>query len=84
MFKHELGMKARDKVTGFEGIITGRIEYLFGCNQYGLTPKIRDDGKPEDTHFFDEGRVEILGPGVSPEEVQVEKAGGINRDAPRR
>ena len=34
-----LGKKAKDKITGFEGIIVGKIIYLFGCNQYGIAPK---------------------------------------------
>lgn len=81
-FKHELGKEARDKVTNFKGIIIGRIDYLFGCAQYGLTPKVGEDGKTHDTQWFDEGRIEIIGNGVAPEEVQVEKRGGVNRDAP--
>jgi hypothetical protein len=78
----ELGKKAKDKVTGFEGIIIGRIEYLFGCNQYGLTPPAKD-GKTNDTQWFDEGRIEVIGNGVSPKSVKVEKNGGVNRDCPR-
>lgn len=39
IFKHKLGLKAKDKITGFEGIITARCEYLTGCNQYCLTPQ---------------------------------------------
>ena len=30
--KIKLGIKVRDKVTGFEGIATARIKYLNGCN----------------------------------------------------
>ena len=29
-----LGKKAKDKVTGFEGIITAKVIYLYGCAQY--------------------------------------------------
>ena len=78
----ELGQKAKDKVTGFEGILIGRIEYLFGCNQYGIAPEAKD-GKVNDTNWFDEGRIEITGPGVTAEEVKAEKPGGVNRDCPR-
>lgn len=77
-----LGQKAKDKVTGFEGIIIGRIEYLFGCTQYGLCPPA-NDGKTNDTQWFDEGRIEITGKGILPKEVKTEKNGGINRDCPR-
>lgn len=77
-----LGKEARDKITGFEGIIIGKINYLFGCAQYGIAPK-STDGKVNDTNWFDEGRIEIIGNGVAPEEVKVEKNGGVNRDYPR-
>ena len=78
----KLGQKAKDKITGFEGIIVARVEYLFGCDQYGVSPEAKD-GKVNDTLYFDEGRMEIIGSGVLPEEVRVEKKGGINRDCPR-
>lgn len=84
-FKHPLGAEAKDKISGFEGIIVGRIEYLFGCAQYGISPKVTEAGKPPgDTIYFDEGRIEVTGLGIKPEDVQSEKPGGVNRDAPRR
>lgn len=79
----QLGKEGKDKITGFQGIITARVEYLYGCAQYGLSPKVGEDGAVKDTSFFDEGRIAIVGPGIAPEEVQVEKKGGINRDMPR-
>ena len=80
----ELGQKARDKITGFAGIITGRAQYLYGCDQYVLAPPVKEaDGKIEQGQWFDEGRIEITGAGVTAAEVQVEKPGGPNRDAPR-
>jgi hypothetical protein len=77
-----LGKEARDKITGFEGIIIGKIYYLFGCSQYGIAPK-SVDGKINDTNWFDEGRIEIIGNGIQPEEVRAERNGGINRDCPK-
>ena len=80
-FIFELGKEAKDKITGFKGIIVGRVEYLFGCNQYGIAPKsIGTDGKLNDTNYFDEGRIEIIGKGILPKEVRVEKNGGENID----
>ena len=78
----ELGVRAKDKITGFEGIITSRITYLYGCDQYGIVPTVVDN-KIGDGQYFDEGRVEVLGRGILPEEVQVDKKGGINRDCPK-
>jgi hypothetical protein len=77
-----LGQKAKDKITGFEGILTGRAQYLFGCDQYCTAPPAKD-GKIGESQWFDEGRIEITGKGVLPEEVQVAKPGGPQRDCPR-
>lgn len=77
----ELGKKAKDKITGFTGIITGRAQYLTGCDQYVIAPPAIE-GKLESSQWFDEGRVEIIGDGVKAEDVAMEVAGGPNRDAP--
>lgn len=76
------GKKAKDKITGFEGIIIGKIQYLTGCDQYGIAPEAKD-GKVNDTNWFDTGRVVITGDGVTVPEVASAKNGGINRDCPR-
>ena len=84
MFMFELGLEAEDKITGIKGVIVGRIEYLFGCNQYGLAGKVSKEGKKPDTEWFDEGRIKIVGKGIKPEEVRVEKNGAdFNRDCPK-
>ena len=77
-----LGKKAIDKITGFEGIIIGKCEYLFGCNQYGITPPAKD-GKCGETQWFDEGRIEVIDDGITPESVKGTKNGGVNSDAPK-
>lgn len=80
----ELGVQARDKITGFTGIITGKASYLTGCDQYVLVPKMtEEDKKVRDSVWFDEGRLEVVGPGINAEEVQGEKNGGPQRDAPK-
>lgn len=77
-----LGKKAKDKVTGFEGIITGKINYLYGCSQYGIVPPASEN-KTHDCQWFDEGRIEIIGEGITAAEVKGPKPGGINRDCPK-
>lgn len=79
----ELGKKARDKITGFEGIIVCRCTYLTGCDQYGLVP-LAKDGVIKSSEWFDEGRIEVIGDGVALAEVQSKKKGGPNRDCPTR
>lgn len=61
MFVIPWGVKARDKVTGMEGIVTGRCEHLTGCNTIGLT-KITKDGDKYETFWFDETRLEVIDP----------------------
>lgn len=78
----ELGLEGKDKVTGFTGIITGRAQYLTGCDQYTLVPPAKD-GKLEPGQWFDEGRIEIVGVGISAASVAGPKPGGPQRDAPR-
>jgi hypothetical protein len=78
-----LGKQGKDKITGIEGIITSKVTYLYGCHQYGITPKVTGDGKRPETEYFDEGRIEITGPGVKPEDVQAKDPGGNNKDAPK-
>ena len=77
-----LGQKAKDKVTEFEGIIIGRIQYLTGCDQYGIVPPAKD-GETKECQWFDEGRVEITGAGLTAADVSTKKNGGVNRDCPR-
>lgn len=71
----ELGKKGKDKITGLEGIITGRATYLYGCDQYCLVPKSKD-GAISEGAWFDEGRLEVIDEGIKPESVQVEEKGG--------
>lgn len=71
-----MGKKAKDKITGFEGIIVGFCEFLYGCNQYGITPPMDKDGKLGGTQYFDEGRIEVIGEGVKPSDVRVKDPGG--------
>jgi hypothetical protein len=79
----KLGVKAKDKVTGFTGIVTGRAEYLTGCNQYGIAPPAGKDGKIPDTMWFDENRLEVVGKGVTIKTGTPKENGGPNRDSPR-
>ena len=51
----KLGDEARDKVSGFKGIVTCAAQYITGCDCYMLTSKkCGDDGK-----WFDVGRLEV-------------------------
>ena len=70
----KLGMKARDKVTGFEGIIVSRTEFLNGCVRYSIQPELNKKDKtiPSEA-WFDEQQIEIISKGVMMEQ---RKTGG--------
>ena len=62
MKSQKLGLKGRDKITGFEGIITGHCEYVSGCDQLLIVPcKLTKEGKRPESEWFDDQRVEIIG-----------------------
>lgn len=83
MFQHELGRKAKDQITGFEGILVARCEHLYGCNTYGVAPKLnKKDGKRGEVEWFDEGRLIVTGKGIKPEKVRVQDPGAEYNDHP--
>ncbi len=56
----KLGKKYKDKITGFEGVATGYVEYISGCNQLLLAPPVGSDGTLRDSQWFDEQRLKAL------------------------
>jgi len=61
MFKFELGTIAKDFVTGFEGMILGRTQYLTGCIQYGICPqRLKQDEAFPDWVWLDESRLRTI------------------------
>lgn len=80
-----IGKKAKDKVTGFIGIIVGSADYLYGCKQYLLVPKVKKDGSLDSGRWFDEGRLEIKRVAIKPSQVKSESGRNgaeFNSDAP--
>ena len=56
-----LGLPAKDKVTGFKGIVTSLSFDLFGCVQVVLTPETKKGGTNiENGHWLDVTRLKIL------------------------
>lgn len=74
----KLGDKAKDKITGFVGIVGAICKYLNGCTRIGILSKELDkEGKPMDYIWFDEPQVELVIP-------EVEEKGGENEGGPHR
>jgi hypothetical protein len=55
-----IGKVVRDKVTGFQGVVTGRTTWLNGCSRVIVHSQDLHDGKPIDAQWFDEPQVEIV------------------------
>ncbi len=53
-----LGFRVKDRVTGFEGVVSSVCFDLYGCIQAVVNPGLDKDGKPRDSHYFDIGRLE--------------------------
>jgi len=83
MEEEVLGKLGKDKVTGFEGVITARAKHLYGCDTLFLTAKVKDNKREDSGNgWYDKGRIEIIGEGIQPSSVQGDKPGGENLTAP--
>jgi len=81
MHEFELGTKVKCRVTGFKGIIVGRNEWINGCKQYLVKPKIDKSGKLVDGEWMDEEQLELNGKGIK---ISVEPTGGPPKDNRQR
>jgi len=65
----ELGCTAKDKVTGFTGIVVARYQEFcpeYGVGEYGYylqSTQLRD-GKPGEKQYFSDSRVEYVDRGL--------------------
>jgi hypothetical protein len=57
--KIELGQKVKDIITGFEGIVMCKVDYLTSCTHYGIQGEIVD-GKVPEYLYFDYKRLKII------------------------
>jgi len=79
-FKYLAGSHVKDKITGFEGVITCRCHWMFGCIRYDVTPMELDkDGQPQKSNGFDEDQLVLVE--TEPIEAKKEFTGGP-RDNP--
>jgi hypothetical protein len=78
--KIELGDIARDRITGFEGVVVCVDKWLHGCVRMVLQPRELKDGNPIDSHSFDEPQLEL----VSKKGAKTTGATGGPRPTPQR
>lgn len=75
----KLGNKVRCVITGYEGIATAKVEYINGCVQYCVKPKVGPDGKMDNSEYIDIQQLEVIEGGI---EVGSNPTGGPQRDCP--
>ena len=68
MFRYGLGIKAADAVTGLEGIVTARAQYLNGNVCYCIQPPAVDHKPASQVEWVDEAMLVVIGPGFDPPE----------------
>lgn len=77
----ELGDTVRDKVSGFKGTATSKTEFLNGCIQYDIIPKVGKDNKIIEGVAIDENSLEVIKKKLKP---RVKKeTGGPNHSSVR-
>ncbi len=65
VWEFDLGVEVKDVITGFQGVIMARTEYLTGCDRFGVQPqKLDKDGKERDANWYDGSRLRQVGKGV--------------------
>jgi len=82
--KIKLGSKVRDKITGFTGVATAKIEYLNGCVQICIRPPVGADNKMREHEYIDIDQIEVIDNGGTVwEKIEKKFTGGPQRDCPR-
>lgn len=59
-FAIALGVVVKDRLTGFKGRTTGRVQYITGCSQYAVQPDAKESGEFVEARYFDEHRLEVI------------------------
>lgn len=77
-----LGTTMKDQITGFKGVVVGYCQYITGCHQVLLVPKVGKDGSYVDSCWFDEQRCTQVGTKVV--DLDNTKTPGFDKAAPKR
>jgi hypothetical protein len=66
----KLGVKAKDLVTGFQGVIVVRIKHMYAGDRYGIQPPINEKKEIPEIKTFDEGDLEQIDPPLARKETK--------------
>jgi hypothetical protein len=59
-----LGDEVKDTVTGFQGIVVAKTNYIHGCTRVSVQPKVGKDKKVPEAQAFDEPALKVIKAGV--------------------
>jgi len=59
-FRVPIGARVRDRITGVEGVVVARTEYLRGCNRYSVQQAAGKNGEVPAWHMCEEDDCEVL------------------------
>lgn len=76
----KLGSKVKCKITGFEGVATAKIEYINGCVQYCVKPRIGADGTMPEGSYIDVQQLDVIPGGIV---IEPKETGGPQMDCPK-
>jgi hypothetical protein len=79
-----MGSRVKDRITGFQGTLTGRAEYISGCTQCLVAPTVKADGSFAESQWFDEQRLEVIDVKAAPIVLENDKTPGADIAAPKR
>lgn len=73
----KLGDKVKDTITGFEGIAIAKTEFINGCIQFEVVPKIKKGEKYPEAISIDEQHLEVIT--SKAKKIKKEENGGATR-----
>lgn len=69
----KLGDRAKDRISGFKGIVGGVTEWLYGADRIIIQPEGMEDGLPVENRCFDREQVVLLKANVIKDAVQIKQ-----------
>lgn len=78
--KFKLGEKCKDTISGYEGTVVARFEYLNGCVRYELQGRNEKPTDEPKSFIFDEDQLEKL---KAPKKARGSRTGGPMPTPPR-
>lgn len=77
MTEIKLGSKVKCKITGFIGVAVAKTEYLNGCIQYEVAPKVKKNNEIVESVAIDSQSLEVIG--SKKKKIEKEDIGGSMR-----